>query len=420
VSNLRTPQTGDPGRHVDAGDLIERRGVETHFHAIPSVRRKALIGVEALSRGIGSDGGLVPPLTLFAQAKTEGLTLELDRLCRAVAVESFRPLHAADPTLVLFLNVSAAAFDQDADGPHGFEQLAADANVDPQNIALELLEAEFGDTVRLREVVRRLRDTGFLVALDDVGAGHSNLDRITHVHPDILKVDRALVHGIQHDHYKREIFRAVVALSDRIGGWVITEGVEEECEAIVALDAGADMIQGYYFGRPHKLVGESVEWDSARVRETAVRFARYTVEKTTAARARRDHRIATARDVARAVAPLRDDELGGGLSEVVRRHSTIESACVLNAGGVQITDTAWQPARVQRQKTVIFRPPTRGTDHSSKEYYYLLASAGLDPYETAPYVPLPSGDLCVTVSIAYSDPAGERRIVAVHLRAEPD
>src|SRR4028119_1957378 len=81
------------------------------------------------------------------------------------------------------------------------------------------------------------------------------------------------------------------------------------------------------------------------------------------------------------------------LDQVVRTcissHPDIASVCVLDAAGRQISDTIINPQPISVQKTIIFGPPARGTDHSLKEYFYLLAQTTNGAFPTQPYVPLP-------------------------------
>ena len=88
------------------------------------------------------------------------------------------------------------------------------------------------------------------MVLDDVGAGHSNLDRIPLFRPDVIKIDRSLITGVDGDFYKQETFKSLVSLSRRIGALVVAEGIETEAEAVTALELGADLLQGFFLGRP--------------------------------------------------------------------------------------------------------------------------------------------------------------------------
>lgn len=79
----------------------------------------------------------------------------------------------------------------------------------------------------------------------------------------------------------------------------------------------------------------------------------------------------------------------------------VESFCVLDMAGVQLTETICNRQSDEIQKTIIFKPPAKGTNHSFKEYYYLLTETEKELFETLPYVPLPSSDLCITVSALF-------------------
>ena len=159
-------------------------------------------GVEALSRGVREDGQLVDPEVLFGAAEAQGLAGELDRLCWRNALQGFRPLHQRNRELVLFVNLHAASAD-DLSSPDGFVSTVQTLGLDPRAVAVEVLESQFGNDSRLHELTRALRRSGFLLALDDMGTGHSNLERVLQVRPDVLKVDRSLVRGLHEDFYKR-------------------------------------------------------------------------------------------------------------------------------------------------------------------------------------------------------------------------
>ena len=119
--------------------------------------------------------------------------------------------------------------------------------------AIEVLESQAADLGALAAATARYRAAGFLVVIDDVGAGHSNLDRIAAIRPDMLKADRSLVHGCARDRVKRAVVRALVGLTEELGGWLVVEGVEDEDDALTVLNVGADLLQGYHLARPAPL-----------------------------------------------------------------------------------------------------------------------------------------------------------------------
>jgi EAL domain-containing protein (putative c-di-GMP-specific phosphodiesterase class I) len=450
-----------PAASPDIAQLIREDCIETHFQPITSIRQKSIIGIEALSRA-RHEGALIAPQPLFDLAQEQDCVLELDRACRRAALRAFVPFYEANGNLILFINFSAIAVTADLNGPQSLIENVLRFGLDARNIALEILESEFKDAAALRQAVQAYRACGFLVALDDVGSGFANLDRIGLIKPDIIKIDRSLISGIDHDYYCREVFQSIVNLSEKIGGWVITEGVETENEAVSALELGADMLQGFYFARPRLMQDEALDYQSERIDATAERFKSSVLERLVGRRQRRDARLQALRQLAQALSGVPLDQLEtvlnaqldpepiasitnngvveDGISRSVQSAAIgledavmdgpplddsvaaagiepqIESACILDENARQITGTVARMPRVQKAKMVIFRPPPSGTDHSMKEHFYALSEGGIDPFESQPYVPLPSGDLCIAVSTFFRDADDCRRILCVHFR----
>ena len=117
-------------------------------------------------------------------------------------------------------------------------------------IVLELLESAIPDDSAFLEAMAKVRALGFLVALDDFGAGHSNFDRVWTIKPDIVKLDRSLLTGVIGDRSRQRVIAQMVSLLHECGSLVLMEGVETHEEALVVLEADVDFVQGYYFGRP--------------------------------------------------------------------------------------------------------------------------------------------------------------------------
>jgi EAL domain-containing protein (putative c-di-GMP-specific phosphodiesterase class I) len=95
-----------------------------------------------------------------------------------------------------------------------------------------------------------LRLAGHRIALDDGGAGYAGLTRIVELRPDIVKLDRAIITGIDTDIVRQAMVTAGVAFSAVAGGALVAEGVETAAEAATLRKLGVRMAQGYHFGRP--------------------------------------------------------------------------------------------------------------------------------------------------------------------------
>ena len=80
-----------------------------------------------------------------------------------------------------------------------------EAGLQPYQICLEINETEVKNKSALIDFCRLHKRYGFLIAIDDLGTGHSNFERLSQIQPDIIKLDKSLVQGMQHDHKKAQI-----------------------------------------------------------------------------------------------------------------------------------------------------------------------------------------------------------------------
>ncbi|HVV53664.1 MAG TPA: EAL domain-containing protein [Polyangia bacterium] len=410
-SELRVPLHG----------LIEARRVTTHFQPIFSVRQKSVVGMEALSRGIGPRGDLIPPYLLFKQAAAEGIAGAVEDLCREAAVGNFSRLQARPPGLLLFLNLDLTSSPKPAAMVAELEALVRAPGLDPRQVAVEFLESRLDDVGRFGELAAALRRLGFLVVLDDVGAGHSNLDRIPLFRPDVIKIDRSLVTGVDGDFYKQETFKSLVSLSRRIGALVIAEGIETEAEAVTVLELGADLLQGFFLGRPAAgglFDDVGFERAAACVEPLARAFKSHMVEQINARKLeyRRFNGILTR--ILGELGAARPEDFDAILARVIDEYPKIDCLYVLDDAGLQLTETVCSAGLAVRSGGAMFRPAPRGTDHSFKEYFYVLIDVELQKYTSDPYVSLAGGQLCRTISTCFRDAAGGRTFVlCVDVRA---
>ena len=94
---------------------------------------------------------------------------------------------------------------------------------------------------------------GFSIAVDDIGAGHSGLEKIAHLDPRYLKFDMELVRDIDKSNVKWEMARALKTFADKMDSKIIAEGIEREGERQACVDLGIDYGQGYLLARPAPL-----------------------------------------------------------------------------------------------------------------------------------------------------------------------
>jgi EAL domain-containing protein (putative c-di-GMP-specific phosphodiesterase class I) len=234
--------------------------LSTHFQAIYSAAECRPMGYEALIRATRGDGLAIEPAQLLGSVPEGAARASLDRQCRRVQVERFTRL--GDKQTRLFLNLDPHVL---VEGPRFgayFAEVLEAHGLPAERVAVELTESPLPSEERLASAIEYYRDLGCLIVVDDFGAGHSNFDRVWRLKPDIVKIDREMTRRLSSNSVARRMLAGIVSVLHDAGAAVCVEGIETEDQAISSLDAGADLVQGYYFSRPgDALVAEAATRD---------------------------------------------------------------------------------------------------------------------------------------------------------------
>jgi EAL domain-containing protein (putative c-di-GMP-specific phosphodiesterase class I)/DNA-binding response OmpR family regulator len=232
---LIVPPGGAPRLVVD---LRERRDES----ATPELSAMAPVGVEALARFE------LPPVQgpdrWFEDAAQVDLALELELSAISGALGAVDQLPEN-----MFLSVNASWTTIVSDEFH--EILGY---VDGSRLVVELTEHErVADYALLAGAVERLHARGTRLAIDDAGAGFASLDHILRLGPDIVKLDRNLVTGVDQDPIRRSMIAAFVHFADETGISLIAEGIESPGELETLRRLGVAHAQGYHLALPADL-----------------------------------------------------------------------------------------------------------------------------------------------------------------------
>lgn len=204
---------------------------------------------EALLRGREENGDIVGAGSLLSVAAETQLMFTLDLSARREAIKAFarrRPNGAK-----LFVNFNPSSIYDPAYCLRTTHTFVRDMGLNPSDIVFEVTEtSEVKDQAHLRGILAFYRQSGFRVALDDIGAGFSGLNMLQELRPDYVKIDMALIRDIDQDHYKQSIVRHLVGIAGDTGARIVAEGIETAAEQAWVKQAGVDLMQGYYLGRP--------------------------------------------------------------------------------------------------------------------------------------------------------------------------
>jgi len=231
----------------DLQDVLLANKLTTVFQPIMDLGKRSVLGYEALTRGPAGSVYQMP-LRLFEMAEQADLVFELDRKCRRQALASATTL----PTGArLFVNVyPSAMYDPEFQGG-SLGRLVQAQGLSPEDVVLEITEKSAIENYELfAEALAELTRHGFAIAVDDVGAGYSGLEKIARLKPRYLKFDRELIRDIDSSYIRREMTRALKTFADSIDSTIIAEGIERQGELDTLVDLGVGHGQGYLLGRP--------------------------------------------------------------------------------------------------------------------------------------------------------------------------
>lgn len=220
------------------------------FQPIASGETRGILAYEALMRS--REPRLPGPAQILAASERLQRVHVLGRTTRALTAARLEGL--PDGTLC-FVNVHAYDF-LDPELFHPEAPLTRYAS----RVVLELTERASGESIAdLRERVTRLREMGFRLAIDDVGAGYAGLQYFAQLAPDFAKIDMSIIRGLDTDPVRQRIVLSLAQMCRDLGIKVVAEGVETVGERDALVRIGCDALQGYLLGRPAEAFAP-VQW----------------------------------------------------------------------------------------------------------------------------------------------------------------
>lgn len=379
----------------------------SHFQPIYSLAHRRAVGYEGLVRARDPDGRPVTPAELFVRAPLGEARVTMDRRCRELHVRNF--IRTDDAGSWLFLNVDPYVAAHGRRWGSFFAEMLRETGFAPHRVAIELTESGLENESALDEALDYYRSLGCLIAIDDFGAGHSNFDRIWRVRPDIVKIDREMTRRVGAEPLARRMFTGIVSLLHEAGALVCVEGIETETEALCAIDANADLMQGYLFAPP---AGELPPPDLCRHVFTRL-FAGFQAEASEYHHRRRDglKPYLAALDVGVGA-------IGAGerYEVAVRPLLALDCTqrCYLIAGdgtqlGANLEAERNASARDPRLEPML---PRGGTSWQTKPYFRRAVDAPGRIQITRPYLSVTGPRQCITLSLAFVAEGGLRVLCA--------
>ena len=402
-STLDSPQASYP---IHPFHILEQGSVASFFEPLFSVSKMGVVGLDTLNRAVHPDNqSLIEPKDIFRGMGSEepGLKLALDRLFRQKGLEGFSPFQLQSPNLLLLLDIEPSVLRGNIVGSGHLLSQVQKLGLAPQQIAIGIsLSAEM-DLKFVGKFMEIQHNFGFLLALRAASARPADLDAILRFNPDLVRVEDSLVRGLAGKAESKKAFQKISKLAHSLGILVIAGGLENEEDALVALELGADLLQGKYFFLNPKAQGVLTLGRKARMQFLADRYRRNMTRKAKGDRELMNRYKWIARSIFDRLETPPKSGLEGQFSSIFRQYPALECLYLLDGEGLQVSEALCSEYHVPERKKLLFQPSPKGTDHSLREYCYALIG-GQESHVTGPYLSMNSGNLCVTASKTMVDP----------------
>jgi PAS domain S-box-containing protein len=248
-NTAQIPANQEIGARLD--HMFAARTLMTAFQPIRDLGTGEIVGVEALTRFVSTP--LRSPDQWFAEADSIGRGPDLEFLALETALRAALEL---PPHVYVGVNLSPAA----CLDPR-LSDIVRDSGLQPGRIVVELTErSAVSDYARLTAALAPLRSAGLRIAVDDAGDGFSSMRHILQLSPEVVKLDRTIVSGIDNDANLRALCAAMVSFASQIGACLVAEGIENDSELATVTELGVDAGQGYLLGRPSVLPADWSHW----------------------------------------------------------------------------------------------------------------------------------------------------------------
>lgn len=247
ISNPLT-DAAEPGSILHSLDHI-LEVLDYALQPIVDIGTGVVYGYEAQVRNCNRAGAETPD-DLIEHAYGRGFLPELEAEMLRKALTRFKELRTAEGTK-LYFKLDGRDLGQEKDPRMALGPILSELGFKKSQVCLEFSERHqqtFNDLSH--HAINDLRQTGFMIALDDFGRGSSELRLLHDMSPDYVKIDRFFLNGIDSDPRRKLFVTTVANLAHVLGARVIAEGVETEREYKACRDAGCDLIQGYFVARP--------------------------------------------------------------------------------------------------------------------------------------------------------------------------
>jgi|SRR5690554_3066336 EAL domain-containing protein (putative c-di-GMP-specific phosphodiesterase class I) len=218
------------------------------FQPVYEIASGEVYGHEALLRPLLASRQSVDPEFAFSFADQSGRLVKFDRICRTLHLLNYSRL--ANQQGLLFLNVHPKLLL--SVNAHGevFERILHANSVAADRVVIEINESLITQSELLQTAVENYRGRNYRIATDHFGQDQSSLNRLWKLAPDYVKLDRQLIQSAEGNARLRKGLRQLLQFIRDLDAEPIIQGIENQQQFDIALEAGGNLLQGYFLGHP--------------------------------------------------------------------------------------------------------------------------------------------------------------------------
>ncbi|MFA9560018.1 EAL domain-containing protein [Evansella sp. AB-rgal1] len=255
--NKECKYLSDLAKFLELKSIMRNNLLTTFFQPIIDLENGSIFGYEALNRPPSSRSFASTEKFYDYIGKTNQVFL-FDLLCRNQAISKFyESVHdkAWCNERFLFINIHPQVL-MDSDYKSGeTTKLLRELDIPPKQVIFEITEKQaVTDYVLFEKVLSHYRSQGFRIAVDDAGSGFNSLKAIVHLKPEILKLDRSLIHNITQSNEQQKMTKLLLDFAIESGTKIVAEGIEQQEDLNYLRELGIHYGQGYKLGRPSELI----------------------------------------------------------------------------------------------------------------------------------------------------------------------
>ena len=236
--------------HSQLEDALSGGDIWVAFQPQYGIATKELVGVEALARWTHPTRGPIPPDEFIVQAEKSQDIYRLTLFVMDQAVRSAAELQQRGFDIHMSVNLSATLLDH-SDLVGTIRVMLTAHHLPAEKLTIEITEtAQIENSRQAKQTLAQLRRAGIRLSIDDYGTGQSNLEYLTEIEADEIKIDKRFVMTMRDSQRNLEVVKSTIDLAHRLGAVAVAEGIEDAPTLALLGQLGCDVGQGYLLGKP--------------------------------------------------------------------------------------------------------------------------------------------------------------------------